>query len=90
MWAEVTPVMAVSRAPKEKSLNKRLVEGNKRFHEMSKIGATVEIFQHLPIDKVGAENLRQSLCYHAHHLTKAKDVHCLPEFFLNIFAKHIG
>ena len=43
---------------------------------MSKIGATVEIFQHLPIDKVGAENLRQPFCYHAHHLTKAKDVHC--------------
>ena len=39
---------------------------------MSKIGATVEIFRHLPIDKVGPENLRQSLCYHAHHLTKAK------------------
>ena len=50
---------------------------------MSKIGATTERSRHLPIDKVGPENLRQSFCYHTHHLTKAKDVHYLPEFFFN-------
>ena len=50
---------------------------------MSRIGATTERSGHLPIDKVGPENLRQPLCYHAHHLTKAKDVHFLPEFVSN-------
>ena len=62
---------------------------------MSKIGATTERSRHLPIDKVGPENLRQSFCYHTHHLTKAIDVHfCLNSFStpssMHIFVKHIA
>ena len=58
---------------------------------MSKIGVTTERFRHLPIDKVGAENLRQPFCYHTHHLTKAKDVHFPPlNSFLTPSSSHIG